>query len=342
MPADLANPLDFRACVANLGPGAAAGGTGSLRVDGHLALLPYSVFAYGDATVPLHLTVHTRRNGTVTWTEKAPLVRCRDTDSYPPPSGQCDSVVATGVTFTRVGTFDSGGHQTRLRDSFASADGKTHRVRTVYGMEWTAPQTGALGFAFPGRPGGFRASSPGQVVTGLPKQASTFLVRSDRFADEGDPLVSTRAVTWSRTPSSLRFASDPTVFGLTYALTVPKHGAVRLGFTDSNATTTRSAKSLGARAAADMMPAPWITSPATGAVVTGKKTVVKGTVRAGANGLPVSVTVNGHAATLTARSATRATYRVVFRESLGKHTLTAVARDAGGTRRSTSIKVRNQ
>jgi hypothetical protein len=56
----------------------------------------------------------------------------------------------------------------------------------------------------------------------------------------------------------------------------------------------------------------------------------------------VSVKVNGHVATLTARSATRATYRVVFDESLGQHTLTAVARDAGGNRRSISIKVRNQ
>jgi hypothetical protein len=90
------------------------------------------------------------------------------------------------------------------------------------------------------------------------------------------------------------------------------------------------------------MAAPRITSPADHAVVHGRSTTVKGVVVAGANGLPTSVTVNGHAAALkptTSRS--KATFAVTFSESLGRHTLRAVARDAGGNVRSTSISVRN-
>lgn len=343
VPADLSAPRDADGCVASLGPGAAVGTTGSLRVDGHLALLPYSVFASSDGTSPLRLHVHTAKNGQVTWTESAALVRCEDTDVYPVPSGQCDNVLPTGLRFQRSGTFVAGGHQIRLRDSFTSTDGRRHVVRAIYGMESARPDTGALGFDFPGRTGGFHAVSSGQVVTGLPSKAATILVRTDRFAFEGDPQASTRAITWSRTPRRLGFAAgDPTVFGMSYTLKVARNGVARLGFTDSQSTLTSGAERLGKRAAADMMPVPRITRPAKRAVIKGKKTVVTGTVRAGANGLPVSVTVNGHAATLTAKGATRATYKVVFQESLGKHTLTAVARDAGGNARSTSITVRNK
>lgn len=336
---DLSVTRDSEGCVGDLG-----GTAGSVRVDGHPALLPPEVLAFTNGTSPLSLSFRTRKDGQLTWTESAPLLRCSGTDTYPPSSpGACGSLLGTGVSFHRVGTFDRGGHQVRLRDTFTSSDSAKHRLRLVYGVESTPPPTGALGFAFPGRSGGFHGSMTGQVVTGLPKKAATVLVRSDRFTAEGDPSAGTRAITWSRPPDRLAFsADDATVFGLQYALAVPKNGTAALGLTDSQATLTSTARALGSRAADDMMPAPRITSPARGAVITGKRTKVTGVVRAGANGLPVSVTVNGHRATLKPTGASRATYHVVFDESLGKHTLTAVARDAGGNRRSTSITVRNK
>jgi hypothetical protein len=337
--ADLSVTRDSDGCVGDLG-----GTAGSVRVDGHPALLPPEVLAFTNGTSPLSLSFHTRKSGQLTWTESAPLFRCSGTDTYPPSSpGACGSLVGTGVTFRRVGTYDRGGHQVRLRDAFTSSDSAKHRLRLVYGVESTPPPTGALGFAFPGHSGGFHGSTTGQVVTGLPKKAATVLVRSDRFAAEGDPSAGTRAITWSRPPSRLAFAADDaTVFGMQYSLTVPKNGVVALGFTDSQATLTSTARALGSGAAADMMPTPRITSPGKGAVITGKRTKVTGVVRAGANGLPVSVTVNGHPAALKPSGAGRATFRVVFDESLGKHTLTARARDAGGNVRSTSITVRNK
>ena len=326
-------------CVGSLG-----GTSGSLRVDGHPGLLPLAVSAFTDDTsAVLSTSFHVARTGRLTWTESAPVRRCQDTDVYPPPSpAQCGQVVATGVRYQRRGTLDVSG-QVRLRDSFVSTDGVRHRLQVSYGMESDAPSTGALGFAFPGRTGGFHGSQAGQVVTGLPARAATILVRTDRFSSEGDPQAATRAITYSRPPARLAFSGiDATAFGMHYALTVPKNDSVRLGFTDNVAIRTTVARALGRRAADAMMPSPRITSPAKGAVLPGKRTVVKGVVRAGANGLPVSVTVNGHRATLTATSAARATFKAVFDESLGRHTLTAVARDAGGNKRSTSITVRNK
>jgi hypothetical protein len=180
-------------------------------------------------------------------------------------------------------------------------------------------------------------------VQGLGTRAATMLVRSDRFSVEGDPRADTRAITWSRAPSHVAVSpTDVSAFELAYGLTVPKGGSAHLGFADSEAVTTAAASTLGARGAADMMPDPRITSPSNHGHVAGTTTRVKGTVRAGANGLPVAVTVNGHRATLTARSGTTATFAVTFRESLGRHTLTAVARDAAGNTRRTSITVTNR
>jgi hypothetical protein len=136
--------------------------------------------------------------------------------------------------------------------------------------------------------------------------------------------------------------TDVSEFEMTYALTVPENGAAHLGFADSEAITTAAASALAGRGVADMMPTPTITSPADHAVISGRSTTVKGKVRAGANGLPSSVTVNGHAATLTATGASSAKFKVTFKESLGKHTLTAVAKDAAGNTRRRSITVRNR
>jgi hypothetical protein len=325
-------------CVGSLG-----GTSGSLRVDGHPGLLPPAVSAFTNDTSVLSASFHATRTGRLTWTESAPLMRCTGTDVYPPPSRtECGSVVPTGVRYQRQGTLDVSG-QVRLRDSFVSTDGHRHRLRVSYGMESTPPSTGSLGFAFPGRAFGFHGSQTGQVVSGLPNRAATILVRTDRFSAEGDPQAATRAITYSRRPARLAFsATDPTVFGMRYVLTVPRNAGARLGFTDSVAILTRTAQRLGRQAAAAMMPSPRITSPSRGAVLAGTRTVVKGVARAGANGLPVSVTVNGHGATLTRVSAARARFKAVFDEPPGKHRLTAVARDAGGNQRSTSITVRNK
>jgi hypothetical protein len=160
---------------------------------------------------------------------------------------------------------------------------------------------------------------------------------------EGDPVAATRAITWSRTPSKITFSPfDPRMFTMSYALTVPKGGSAHLGFADSDSPLTSRAAALGRQGEADMMSAPRVTAPVDDSVVQGRSTTVKGTVKAGANGLPTSVKVDGHAAKLTSNKAgSKATFTVTFRESLGKHTLKVVAKDAGGNQRSTQVTIRN-
>jgi hypothetical protein len=100
-------------------------------------------------------------------------------------------------------------------------------------------------------------------------------------------------------------------------------------------------KLLAAAGAADFMIKPVITSPHRGAKIHGGSTTVKGSLRAGANGLPTVVRVNGHKATITATSATHATYKVTFHGSAGKHTIKVVASDAVGNSASASTSVKN-
>jgi hypothetical protein len=339
---DLADATFPEACMAALNGGSTGGP--ALRIDGHTALLPFQTFSFGAEESSLRATMKAKKNGRMAWTESSQVVRCAGTDAFPPLFGQCNSTVPTGVNFVRSGTFDSSGLQVALRDRFVSADGKKHTVVAAYDMQWPAPDTGALGFDFPGKRGGFRGSQTGQVVKGLPTRAASFLVRSDRFSTEGDPAAFTQAVTWSRTPDRLAFSdSDASQFSTRYSLSLPKKGSARLGFTVSTGWLTKSAAKLAKKAVAGMMPAPTITAPSPGATISGKKVVVKGTLVAGANGLPVSVKVNGHAASVTPNDAgTKATFRVVLFEPPGKHTLTAVAKDAGGNERSASITVRNK
>jgi hypothetical protein len=90
-----------------------------------------------------------------------------------------------------------------------------------------------------------------------------------------------------------------------------------------------------------MVNLPGISSPANGAVIHGHSTTVKGTVTVGANGLPTSVVVNGHAAHFTSVSATSKSYSVTFDESFAKHKITVTAFDSVHNARSRSITVTN-
>jgi hypothetical protein len=128
---------------------------------------------------------------------------------------------------------------------------------------------------------------------------------------------------------------------LPYARSVPANGTAFLGFALSEAVSTAGAKTLGSAAVVDMINAPTITSPANGATLHTRTTTIKGTLFAGANGLPTSVVVNGHPAQITIGTPIKASYAVTFTESYGTHTITATARDSAGNTRSRSIKIHN-
>jgi hypothetical protein len=270
-----------------------------------------------------------------------PVSRCATDVSFPPSAGTCPTMVSSGIEVKQTSTFLPGGHQVRMRSVFRSLNGKRHTVRLDYDNHVSRLIGGNPGYRFPGQ-AAFHVSTAGETVTHLGHGAGTLLARDDMFGSEGDPLVATRAITWSRTPTSIHFSNtDLTDFGITYTLHVPKGGAARLGFTDSDAVRTSQARALGARGEADMMPAPRILTPADGAAIKGTKTIVTGVVDVGANGLPTSVTVNGHPAKLTVKGPSEATFKVTFDESLGKHVISALAKDGFGNTRSASVTVKN-
>lgn len=323
----------------------------SIKVSGHNAYLPSAVHSYligtqaiSTITQPkLTATFHAADNGDVTVTESAVLRRCSVSDTYPPTSVSCPHLVSTGVKFVRVTNIFRGAHQIRFRDSFVSTDGHQHAITLQYQGEPAAPPTGATGYTFPGHSSTFHTVTPDQVVTHLGTKAGTVFVRSDIRASSDEVVANTLGLTWSRAPSKVVFSHDAAAdLAMPYALTVPAGGAAHLGFAISEHVLTKDTKALAAVAVGEMVRPPTISSPRNGATIHGHATTVKGTVRAGANGLPTSVKVNGHAAHLTTVSATEKAYTVTFDESFARHTITVTARDAAGNTRSRSITVRNE
>ena len=316
-----------------------------VEVDGKNAYLPFSVENFLNGTEALSLSVPAVKyssthspDGDLTVTESAPLVRCSGSNLYPPTMVSCPSLVSTGVTFLRTATVFRKGHQIKIRDRFTGVDVSAHTVSIHYLDQVDAPSRGAVGFSYPGHSAKFGTAAPGTTITGLGSGAGTLLARSDLDAAGDEPTADTLGFTWSRPPSSVAFgavtASD---FRLAYTLRVAAHGAGFVGFALSEASLTSAVSKLANSAAADMVTPPSITSPRLHARVGSTSTTVKGRLVAGANGLPATVTINGHAARITKTSVTTARYSVTFAESTGKHRITAVAKDSAGNTARTSI-----
>src|SRR5262249_44100885 len=146
--------------------------------------------------------------GDIRVVESAPLVRCSGGagNTYPPTSLSCPSLVATGVKFARTVDVFRGAQQARLRDSFISTDSSAHAVTMQYQAQLGPPPTGTMGYVFPQHGGGFAASTPDQVVSGLGSKAGTIFVRSDIYAGPDESQADTIALTWSRPPSKVQFS----------------------------------------------------------------------------------------------------------------------------------------
>jgi hypothetical protein len=328
----------------------------AIRVDGHSAYLPSGVQDFRGTpqslTVPqptLSVSRSIAHNGDVTITESAALKRCSVSDHYPPTTASCPALVSTGVTFQRVTKFWRNGHQVKIRDTFTSTDHHAHNVTLQYLGEADNETGGdtahtSAGFSYPAHSSTFHASSLGQTVTGFGSKAGSLLLRSDLHARADDPQADTTAGTWSRPPSKITFSSDPSqrdLFGMAYSVKVPAGGLGFLGFATSERWSTTDVKPLASMAAAEMVTPPSIGSPHHGATIHGHLTAVNGSLSAGANGLPTTVSVNGHAAHITKTSSTTAKYKVTFSESTGKHTITVTATDSVGNSAKSSTSVKN-
>src|SRR3954452_14072559 len=267
----------------------------TLTVDGHNAYLPAGVDRFLNGSIglalpasALTLTFTRHPSGDVTITESAQLVRCSGGDTYPPDHTSCQSLLSTGVRFARVIDMFRGDHQVRFRDNYSSGDVVAHTVTAQYLSEIKfGPASGAPGYVTPGAGSPYAASSPDEVVVGLGTKAATVFERSDFHSAEGDPAAATIGITWSRAPSKMQFAhSTFGNFAMPYSLKVPAGGRAFVGFAVSQGVTTAEARALARTATNEMVLAPSITSPKTGAVVHGHLTTVRGSVSLGANGIP--------------------------------------------------------
>jgi hypothetical protein len=336
----------------NFGPAGPANRS-TIQIDGQNAYLPSGVHSFligNGLTVTqsaLTVTHSIATNGDVTFTESALLMRCSAGNAYPPTAGSCPSIVSTGVRYQRVSKFQRDGHEVKVRDTFTSTDHLAHSTSLQYQAAMqnetgSSTATGTIGYAFPGHGSTFQASSLGQTITGFGSKAGSVLIRSDLHAGLSDPAADTTAGTWSRPPSKVFFgAGQINEFQMQYALSVPAGRTAFIGFAIGERWTTAEVKPLAAAGVADFVLKPSITSPQHGATIHGTSTTVKGSLAAGANGLPTSVRVNGHAASITATTTTHATYKVTFLEAVGTHTIKVVATDAVGNSASSSTSVKN-
>jgi hypothetical protein len=104
--------------------------------------------------------------------------------------------------------------------------------------------------------------------------------------------------------------------------------------------STAVVQAQAARALAALVAAPQITAPLAGARLRSRSITVRGSVAAGANGLPSRVTVNGVPATLAAIGPASARFSArVTVAGAGRHRLTVRASDVAGNARVAGVLV---
>lgn len=263
--------------------------------------------------------------------------------AYPPTLTSCPKLLSTGVTLREVISMVHDSHEVSFRQSYVSSDGKAHHVAVVVENAVASPDDGATGYTFPGRSSTFQPARSAESVTGLGHKAGTVLVRSDLDSFEGSGQADTQGLTYSRAPSKIQFVKSsgglrPDISFLPFTVQVPAHGAGYLGLAVTENNLTAPTRALAAAAAAAMVSTPAVTSPHGGATVRTHKVRVNGSVALGANGLPTSVTVNGHKAHLT-KTASKVSFSTSVALPPGKRTLTVVATDSAGNTRTTKVKI---
>jgi hypothetical protein len=317
------------------------GGSG-IKVDGLNAYTPQVVagLLIGQSHLSLRqppLSVRFTHGRVYTMRESGPLMRCSESDEYPPNATSCPSLVPTGVTYHRVITFADGAHQERDQESFTSSG--AHRVSIDYFAGWAQPETGVTGFRGPGQKT-FKPQHAGEPFHHLGRRAGTIWRRSNIYADEGDAQADTVAVSYSTAPRRILFelpGEDSTAYDMTFVVKVNAHATPSFVLAFTQAVKTATVERLVSQFMDTTVAAPVVRTPRDGAVVHGHETTVKGHVGSGANGRPTAVRVDGHRARLTPSGA----FSVNVNEPYGKHRLRVVATDAAGNRRMTLVRIRN-
>ncbi|MDE3069749.1 MAG: hypothetical protein KGJ43_03380, partial [Acidobacteriota bacterium] len=261
-------------------------------------------------------------------TEQEQLVRCAPEDVYAASASTCKAFVPTGVELTRTARFTAGGRVVTVTDAYTSTDGAQHALSLQYETDLEKPTSA---WELPGE-GAFRHRATNEVAPTAPAPGTVYGINDPSKAPGFENLVG--ALSFGSPYGTVRF--DNTLWPLygagmssalfEYQRAVPPAGSTAILWSYATATSLGEAQA-DASSSYDTLapPAVAIASPANGAVLATPAVSVSGTATAGSG--VRSVTVNGHAATLSG-----STFTVAVPLAAGANALSAVlTSNHGGT-----------
>jgi hypothetical protein len=214
-------------------------------------------------------------------------------------------------------------------------------VDARYGQLVDGSPSDNTGYLVPGHGTAF-GPPPTKRLSGFGSRAATIYVCYDRYSPAETPDTDKIGWTWSRPPSSITpvpEGGNVQQLQSRYLLRLPAHQVGFVGLALSERLLLSQVRSLAAAAQTDMVELPRITRPARNAHLPAAPVTLTGHLAAGGNGLPTSVTVNGHVAKIRHGSAVAATFSRTLSLGAGWHVLTVRARDAVGNVRTATVRV---
>jgi hypothetical protein len=246
----------------------------------------------------------------------------------------CSSFEPTGVGYTRHIVQNEDGALVSIYDTFTSTDGAPHQLDLLYFQSVDGSGSGSPAYSFPWISSAFETPAANASITPPPGPAS-ILVKEKAGQADGDEELDQGAITMSAPPSGIEFGAHPTEFELHYTRTVPAGGSVSIGQSFATAFALANVESLARQAKSDFSPTVAISTPTSGSTSTSSSVTVSGTVGAGANGLPATVSVNGVSAAVGAAGTWSAQVPLV----VGANTITATTTDQYGLQGSAQVAV---
>jgi hypothetical protein len=250
-------------------------------------------------------------------------------------AAECPNFAATGVGFVRHITQNEDGALVTIRDTFSSTDNQPHQLDLLYyQFAYTPESTLPPGYNFTWLPGGFETPGANASIP-LPPGPTTILVKSELHQADGDQSLDQGAIELSAPPNEIKYGPKPEEFELHYVRTIPAGGSVTISQAFATTFLQAEAETLGQRAMASFRPTVAIASPTAGSTVSSPSVTVSGSVGAGGNGLPATISVGGQTVPVAASGAWSATVPLVA----GANTITATATDAYGLQGSAQTTV---
>jgi hypothetical protein len=304
-----------------------------LRIDDKNAYLPgaaqrINASAANFPGMPAPDVAYDPANGDYSVHTVERAVRCAGTgDPYPATSGNCADFTDTGVQVDTWITDHGDGTSSQVAQRFSSTDGGTHHVDALSDQETFHP-TGHGGLRFPWADGDYRAYAENDPVTPPPAGPGSMYVKDDRNATNGTFAGAQGAITWAAAPGAIKFLyptdgpDHASEFELAYNRTIGPGSPTWLGWSFALGTTPAGLESAAHDAETSFRPRVAIT---TGGTTPSATAHVTGT-SADDSGDPVSVTLNGHLATVAQGGAWSADVPL----AVGPNTLTATATNRYG------------